>query len=58
MGDLARQGKKYPSSAGIEVTTSGFDRPFLYRLNYEARWEQVVGDEIYKNQLDRLHPTK
>ena len=42
MGDRTRQRKKSLTSAGIEPTTSGFDRPLLYRLNYEARREQVV----------------
>ena len=32
------------TSAGIEPTTSGFDRPLLYQLSYKGRWEQVVGD--------------
>ena len=44
MGDRRGQRKKFPTSAGIEPTISGFDRPLLYRLSYEARWEQVVDD--------------
>ena len=42
--DHARQRKQSPTSAGIEPSTSGFDRPLLYRLSYEARRGQVVGD--------------
>ena len=36
-GDCSRQRRKSLTSAGIETTTSGFDRPLLYRLSYEAR---------------------
>ena len=32
------------TSAGIEPTTSGFDRPLLFRLSYEATQQQTVGD--------------
>ena len=39
-----RQRKKSPTSAEIEPTTTRFDRPILYRLNYEARREPVVDD--------------
>ena len=44
MGDHTRQREKSPTSAGIEPTTSEFDRPSLYRLSYEASREQVVDD--------------
>ena len=44
MEDHTCQEKKSLTSAGLEPKTSGFDRPLLYRLNYEARREQVVGD--------------
>ena len=44
MGDRTRQRNKSLTSAGIEPTTSRFDRPSLYRLNYEARRKQVDGD--------------
>ena len=44
MGDRTRARKKSPTSEGIEPRTSGFDQPLLYRLSYEARREQVVGD--------------
>ena len=40
---IARGKEKNLTSAGIETTTSGFDRPLLNRLSYEARWEQVGG---------------
>ena len=41
-GDRTRQKKKKnPTLAGIELATSGFDRPLLYRLSYEARNEYV-----------------
>ena len=43
MGDPTRQRKKSPTSAGVEPTTSGFDRPLLYRLRYDARRGQVDG---------------
>ena len=43
MGDGTRQRKKYPTSARIEHMN---DRPLLYRLNYEVRREQVVGDYV------------
>ena len=42
MGHLTRQRKKSPTSARIERTNFGFDRPLLYRLSYEARRDQVV----------------
>ena len=48
--------KKSSTSAGLEPTTSGFERPLLYRLNYEARREQVVGD--YWWQLRQCDCTK
>ena len=44
MGDSTSQRKKSPIAAAIKPTTSGFDRPLLYRLSYDARQEQVVGD--------------
>ena len=44
MGDRTRQRKKSPTSAGIEFTPSGFDRPLLYQLSYEDRRQQVVSD--------------
>ena len=44
MGDRTRQRKKSPTSAGIEHTTTGFDRRLLYRLNYKARRVQIVGN--------------
>ena len=44
MGDCTRQRKNDPTSAGIEPTIFGFDRPLLFRLIYEARQEQAVGD--------------
>ena len=44
MRDHRGQRKKSPTSAGIEPTTSGFDRPLFYRLSYEGRREQVFGD--------------
>ena len=44
MGDRTRQRKRSLTSAGIEPTTSEFDRPLLYRLSYETRREQVVGN--------------
>ena len=34
MEDCSRQRRKSLTSAGIEPTTSGFDRPLLYRLSY------------------------
>ena len=43
MGDPTRQQTKSPTSAGVEPTTSGLDRPLLYRLSYEARREQILG---------------
>ena len=40
----SQEAKKTPlTSAGIEPTTSVFDKPLLYRLSYEARREQVTG---------------
>ena len=33
---------------------SEFDSPLLYRLSYEARREQVVGDNQSERQTDRL----
>ena len=33
--------RKSWTSVGIEPTTYGFDRPLLYRLNYETRREEV-----------------
>ena len=42
MGDRTRQRKQFLTSAGLEPTTSGFDRPLLYRMSYETRREQVV----------------
>ena len=44
IGDRTRQRKKSSTSAGIERTPSGFDRPLLYRLSNEERREQVVSD--------------
>ena len=44
MGDSTGQRKKSLTSEGAEPTSSGFDRPLLYRLSYEARREPVVGD--------------
>ena len=42
---IPHETKKNPlTSAGIEPTTSGFERPLFYRLSNEARWEQVLGD--------------
>ena len=42
--DSTRHRKKCLILAGIEPKTSGFDRPVLYRLSYEARRRQVVSD--------------
>ena len=44
MGGCTRQRKKSPTLAGVEPTTSRFDHRLLYRLNYEAREEQVASD--------------
>ena len=44
MGDRTRQRKKSLTSVGIEPTTSGLDRPLLYRISYETRREEVLGD--------------
>ena len=30
----------------IEPTTTWFNYPLLYRLSYEEKWEQVVGDYV------------
>ena len=44
MGDHTRKSKTFPTSVGLEQTTSRFDRPLFYRLSYEARMEQAVDD--------------
>ena len=46
MGDHTRQRKQSLTSAGIQPTASGFDRPLLYQLSYEARREQVVREMV------------
>ena len=37
-------GDRTKTKVGIEPTPSRFHRPLLFRLSYEARREQVVGD--------------
>ena len=43
-GSLCKTKEKSLTLAPIQSTSSGFDRPLLYRLSCEARREQVVGD--------------
>lgn len=48
IGDHTRQGEKFVSSTGVELTTSEFDQPLLYRLIYEvsiiAAYRTTFGD--------------
>ena len=53
MGGNTGQRKKSLTSAGIEPTTSVFDRPLHYRLSCEARLEQVVDD--YGGNCDNVN---
>ena len=55
MGDRMRQRKTSPTSAGIEPTTSGFDRPLLYRQSHEARWEQGSNANV-KGKMNIVPP--
>ena len=47
-----RQRNVSSTPSGIKSTISGFDRPLLYRLSYEARREEVVGD--YGSNCDHV----